>query len=360
MSNRLLLGTRKGLLILNKNGVDWAVESEHFEGVPVSHAMRDHRTGMIWACLDHGHWGTKLHRSADDGATWEEIEVPKYPDGATRPPDDKDPATTSYIWLVQPGGDDEPNRLYVGTEPGGLFISDDGGDTFQLMETLWNQPSRDNWMGGGRDYAGVCSIIVDPRDSRHVTIGISVGGVYETLDGGETWSAKNKGLYADYLPNPYAEFGHDPHFIKASPSNPDVLWQQNHCGVFRSVDGGQNWTNISQEGGPVYFGFPITVDEQDENVAWVAPAISAEYRVPIDRALCICRTEDGGKTWKDLRVGLPQSNAYDIVFRHCMDIDANTLVFGTTAGNVYVSDDRGDSWRCITQNLAVVYSARFI
>ena len=359
MSDNLLLGTRKGLLLLSNKGKDWAVESEHFEGIPVSYAMHDHRNDTLWACLDHGHWGTKLHRSSDKGVTWEEVEAPKYPEGATRPPDDKDPASTSYIWIIQPGGDDEPNRLYVGTEPGGLFISDDGGDSFQLVETLWNQPSRNNWFGGGRDHPGVCSIVVDPRDSRHITIGISVGGVYETTDGGETWTVCNKGLIADYLPDPHAEFGHDPHFIIASPSNPDVLWQQNHCGIFRSIDHGHNWTHISQEGGSAYFGFAITPDAQDENVAWVAPAVSAEYRIPVDRALCICRTEDGGKTWQDLRVGLPQTNAYDIIFRHGMDINDDTLVFGTTAGNVYMSDNRGDSWRCITQNLAVVYSARF-
>ena len=185
--------------------------------------MIDERNGTMWAALDYGHWGCKLHRSKDAGATWEEVEAPKYPESATRPPEDKDPATTSYIWIVQPGGEDQPDRVYAGTEPGGLFVSDDGGDSFQLMDTLWNQPSRNNWFGGGRDHAGVCSIIVDPRNSNHVTIGISVGGVYETLDGGETWSAKNKGLIAEYLPDPHAEFGHDPHYILASPSNPDMF-----------------------------------------------------------------------------------------------------------------------------------------
>lgn len=360
MSKKLLLGTRKGLLELSKNGKGWHVEREQFPGVPVSHAMFDKRTGVMWAGLDHGHWGGKLHRSTDMGETWQEIEAPKYPEGATRPPEDKDPASTSYIWIIQPGGKDEPKRIYVGTEPGGLFISDDGGDSFQLMETLWNQPSRDNWFGGGRDQPGLCSIVVDPRDSRHIITGISVGGVYETRDAGETWTVRNKGLLADYLPNPEAEFGHDPHFIIASPSNPDVLWQQNHCGIFRSINSGQQWEHISQEGGPAYFGFAMTPDTEDENTAWVVPAISAEYRVPVNRALCVCRTEDGGKTWKDLRKGLPQENAYDIVFRHGMDIQGDTLAFGTTAGNIYVSEDRGDSWECVAQNLAVVYSTRFI
>lgn len=358
MNDKLLIGTRKGLLILGEKSGDWLVESEHFEGIPVSYATCDERNGTLWVALDHGHWGCKLHRSDDGGATWQEVEAPKYPDGATRP-DDGEPATVSYIWIVQFGGADQPNRIYIGTEPGGLFQSDDNGETFQLVETLWQQPSRNFWFGGGRDHAGVCSIIVDPRDSQHVTIGISVGGVYKTRDGGKTWAAHNTGLYADYMPDPYAEFGHDPHYILASPSNPDVLWMQNHCGVFRSVDAGHTWQDISDKEQSVWFGFALAVDENDENTAWVVPAVSAEYRIPVDRALFVGRTEDGGATWQALRNGLPQQNAYDIAFRHAMHNDNNRLVFGTTAGNVYLSDDRGDHWRCITQNLAVVYSTRF-
>ena len=360
MRDKLLLGTRKGLLILNNNGADWSIESAHFEGVPVPYAMHDPRNDTLWVSLDHGHWGRKLHRSRDMGATWEEVEAPKYPEGDTIPPNFSVPAATSYIWLVEPGGADEANRLYVGTEPGGLFVSDDGGDSFQLMDTLWYHPTNKHWFGAGRDHPGCCSIVVDPRDSRHLIVGISVGGVYVSRDGGETWEARNRGLYADYLPDPHHDFGHDPHIIVASPSNPDVLWQQNHCGIFRSVDDGVNWDNISENEGPACFGFALSVDAQDERVAWVAPAVSAEYRVPVDRAIRICRTEDGGRTWQDLRDGLPQDNAYDLIFRHAMDVSGDTLVFGTTAGNFYVTDDRGDHWRCLAHNLAVVYSARFI
>lgn len=356
--NKLLVGTRKGLLILENGATGWVVKSEHFEGIPVSYATLDTRNNTLWVALDHGHWGCKLHRSQDGGVTWEEVEAPKYPAGATRPPEDNTPAHTSYIWIVQPGGDDQPNRLYVGTEPGGLFQSDDNGDSFHLVETLWNQPSRNNWFGGGRDHPGVCSIIVDPRNSEHITIGISVGGVYESCDGGQTWEVRNKGLYASYLPDPYAEFGHDPHYILASASNPDILWQQNHCGVFRSSNGGQTWDDISTKDG-IYFGFALALDDNDANTAWVIPALSDELRIPIERASFVARTEDAGKTWQKLRNGLPQQNSYDITFRHALHIDGNQLAFGTTSGNVYFSDDRGDNWHRIAQNLAVVYSVKF-
>lgn len=363
MKQKLLVGTRKGLLILSRaggSGSEWTVESIHFEAIPVVYAMRDPRTDTLWVSLDHGHWGGKLQRSQDGGATWQEVAAPKYPAGDTVPPDFSTPAATSYIWLIEPGGRDEPQRLYVGTEPGGLFVSDDGGDSFRLLESLWRHPTNTHWFGAGRDHPGCCSIVVDPRDSRHLTVGISVGGVYVSHDAGESWQARNRGLYADYLPDPHQDYGHDPHIILASPSNPDVLWQQNHCGIYRSEDGGLQWRDISQKDGPAGFGFALALDARDERVAWVAPAVSAEYRVPVDRALRICRTQDGGQSWQDLRQGLPQRHCFDLVFRHALDARGDSLVFGTTAGNFYASDDRGDSWRCIAQNLAMVYCVRFM
>lgn len=353
--DELILGTRKGLLVVDLNG---EVCREFHLGAPVSYAAVDPRNGAWWAAVDHGHWGQKLHRSQDGGHTWEEIPAPQYPEGEEIT--DGKPAVLSYIWLVTPGGADEPNRVYIGTEPGGLFISDDGGDTFSLCEPLWNHPSRkEHWFGGGRDHPGLCSIAVDPRDSKHVHIGISVGGVFETHDGGQTWEPRNKGSLACYLPNPHAEVGHDPHFMTSTPANPDVLWQQNHCGVFRSTDGGQNWTNISQPGGPVMFGFPIMADPKDAEVAWVVPAVSDEFRLAVDRALCVCRTDDGGKTWTAFREGLPQKNCYDVVFRHALDLEGDRLAFGTTTGSVYVSQDRGESWRSLGHDFPPVYSVRF-
>ena len=144
-----------------------------------------------------------------------------------------------------------------------------------------------------------------------------------------------------------------------APSNPDVLWQQNHCGIFRSTDGAQTWKNISQPDVPAFFGFAIALDAQDEKTAWVVPAMSDQYRVTVDRALCVSRTEDGGETWTALRKGLPQDHCYDLTYRHALDISGDRLAFGTTTGNLYVSDDRGDSWKCISHHLPPIYSVRF-
>lgn len=356
--NRLLLGTNKGLLILEQHGKDWQLVCEAHRAIPISYAMRDHRTDTLWACLDNGHWGAKLHRSRDGGGEWQEVTTPKFAEGMEIA--EGQPATVSYLWCITPGGDDQPERLYVGSEPGGFFRSDDGGDSFELVESLWNVPTRQNsWFGGGRDLPGLCSVVVDPRDSRHLTIGVSVGGVYDSRDDGQTWELRNKGLLACYLPDPHAEAGHDPHYMVASPSNPDVLWQQNHCGVFRSTDGGKQWQNISQEGGPVFFGFAIAPDAEDEETAWVVPAVSDQYRMAINGSLVVCRTEDGGQTWQELRNGLPQRNCYDLTYRHALDINGERLAFGTTTGNVFVSDNRGDDWVCIGNNFPPVFSVRF-
>jgi len=366
-SNVIHLGTRKGLMTLERADDGWRLARHSHRGTPVAYAGSDPRTATLWACLDHGHWGQKLERSRDGGETWEKVSSPAYPEGATMmtgfPGHESHkavPATLRYLWCFAPGGADQPGRIYFGTEPGGLFRSDDDGETFQLVEGLWNHPSRmEHWFGGGRDNPGIHSICVDPTDSKHVYVGISCAGVFETTDDGATWHARNKGLRADFLPDPEAEIGHDPHFLAMCEGTPSVLWQQNHCGIFRTEDGGANWTKISQEGGPAHFGFAIASDAADAGVAWVVPAQSDEIRISVDGALCVSRTEDGGGTWTSLTAGLPQRESYDIVFRHALDQAGDRVVFGSTTGNVYLSEDRGESWQALANHFPPIYSVRF-
>jgi len=368
--NILLLGSRKGLILFERRNGDWKFRTLSHAGAAVSYAMIDPRHGTLWCCLDHGHWGAKLQRSDDLGATWQEVDAPKYPEGAvlgaTFPgvepvePDSKPrPATLKYLWVAQPGNPDQPHRLYLGTEPGGLFYSENGNGQFTLVESLWNHPTRmTSWFGGGRDNPGIHSILIDPRDSRRIWVAISCAGVFETADGGQTWEPRNRGMTNDYLPDPNVEVGHDPHLVAQCRKNPNVMWQQNHCGIFRTVDGARNWTQISGKGGPAHFGFAIAADPEDENTAWVVPAQSDQVRAAYNQAVCVCRTEDGGRNWITLRKGLPPSQCYDITLRHALDYHASTLVFGTTTGNVYYSHDRGDHWQCLGNNFPPIYSVR--
>lgn len=222
-ANRMLVGSRKGLLDFRRNAEGWALKHTSHLGVPVPWATLDPRDGALWASLDHGHWGQKLSRAKDGATGFEEVAAPAYPEGATL--HTGDPATNRMTWVLEPGGADEPGVLYAGTIPGGLFRSEDGGASWGLVESLWEQPSRADgkWFGGGFDQAGIHSIVVDPADSSHLYVAVSCAGVFESDDRGKSWRPRNQGLRADFLPDEQAEYGHDPHRMRPAPSDPAVL-----------------------------------------------------------------------------------------------------------------------------------------
>ncbi|WP_339074904.1 hypothetical protein [Teredinibacter turnerae] len=393
MSNLLILGTRKGTVIIDRQAQGWVVRPIEHAGIPICYAARDPRDGTLWASQDNGHWGAKLSRSKDNGASWEDLSSLKYPEGARhitqRPPLPDDSETDSQaelayqgasvykIWNITFGTAEQPNRVYAGTIPGGLFVSDDGGDTWALNRPLWNHESRggdlfagdatsqNHWMGtpASMDYGifepGIHSIVADPSDSAHLYVAVSTAGVLESRDGGQTWQGRNKGMVMDYLPDGEADWGHDPHFVTACKGAPQYLWQQNHCGVFFSDDGAASWRKVSDTESGVHFGFPVAVDDTDGRTAWVVPARADSHRMAIDGGLNVARTTDGGETWQSLRTGLPQQHAHDIVLRHALDASGDTLCFGSTTGNVYLSENRGDSWQCLGNNFPPVYSVRF-
>lgn len=383
MAERILVGTRKGTFIVEKSDGRWRPALAGHAGTGVNYVARDPSTGTLWALLGHGHWGAKLSRSRDDGKTWEDAAQVSYPDGARYIGMDFDeqgnpkegavrPATLLKLWVI---GFCRSGRIYVGTIPGGLFVSSDGGETFELNRPLWNHESRggdlfageptskNHWFGTpaseGEFAPGIHSIVVDPRDPDRVLVAISTAGVLETTDGGKSWHGRNKGLRNDYLPDPEAEWGHDAHYVELCPAQPDHIWQQNHVGVFYSSDGAATWRQVSKPDQGVHFGFPIAADGEDGRVAWVVPGRSDNQRMAIDGALFVARTRDGGDSWEQLREGLPQENAYDVVLRHALGNIGDLLAFGTTTGNLYVSENRGDSWRCVANNLPPIYSVRF-
>ncbi|MBN0989473.1 WD40/YVTN/BNR-like repeat-containing protein [Amphritea pacifica] len=393
MSATILLGTRKGTVVLDRISSVWKPRPIMHAGIPVCYAVRDPRDGSLWASLDHGHWGPKLSCSRDDGLNWTDLQSVRFPPGARQiiqylPTPDFNPeapegqpeyrdATVLKIWTITFGSEEQPGKIYAGTIPGGLFVSNDNGETWELNRPLWNHESRggdlfngdatsENRWGGtpaSIDYGvfepGIHSIIIDPRDPNHIYVAASSAGVIETIDGGLSWKGRNQGMLMDYMPNPSADWGHDPHFVTACHSQPDHLWQQNHCGVFYSDDGAQSWHKVSLPEAGVHFGFPVAADASDGRTAWVIPAQGDSQRMAIDGGLCVARTSDGGQSWQLFRSGLPQDNAYDIVLRHGLDVAGDCLCFGTTTGNVYLSEDRGETWSCLGNNFPPVYSVRF-
>ncbi|MDA7503718.1 exo-alpha-sialidase [bacterium] len=366
MSDKIYAGTRKGLMTLQKGQEVWSVSQVDFLGHNVSMLLEDPRDGWLYACLNLGHFGTKLHRSSDGGQNWEECSVPVYPEGAVigggpfveEGMPKTMPASLKEIWALVPGGADQPEWLWAGTIPGGLFLSKDRGTNWELIEPLWNREERMEWFGGGKDEPGIHSICVDPRDSQHVTIGVSCGGVWETRDTGASWELLGEGLRADFMPPNLAnnKNSQDAHLLVQCLSDPDKMWIQHHNGIFYSTDGAKTWTEIENVE-PSAFGFAVCVYPEDGNKAWFVPGVKDECRVPVDAQLVVTRTSDGGKTFESLRNGLPQEHCYDIVFRHGMDIDqtGNQLVFGSSTGGVWISEDGGENWVSITNTLPQIY-----
>ncbi len=365
MSDKLLVSTRKGLFTVRRGTNQWAVAEVDFLGDNVTLTFTDHRDGTTYAALDHGHFGAKLHRSSATG--WEEIATPAYPPK----PEDNDeqdmwgralPWSTVRIWALAAGGLDEPGTIWCGTIPGGLFRSTDRGTSWEIVHSLWNHPNRRKWMGGGADLPGIHSIVVDPRDHRWVTIGVSTGGVWFTGDGGGSWSQRGEGMRADHVP---PELTHDPiaqdvHCLVQCPAAPERMWVQHHNGIFISDDTGRTFRELLNVE-PSAFGFPVAVHPNDPDTAWFAPEIKDEKRIPVGGKLVLSRTRDGGRSFEALSKGLPEQHAYDVVYRHALDVDASgrRLAFGSTTGGLWISEDQGDSFSMVSHTLPPIYAVRF-
>jgi photosystem II stability/assembly factor-like uncharacterized protein len=213
------------------------------------------------------------------------------------------------------------------------------------------------------DRPGIHSICVDPRDARHVSLGVSCGGVWVTRDAGESWQCSATGMWAAYMP-PERKFDpniQDAHRLVQCPDRPDDMWVQHHNGIFRSTDGAANWQDVGTDANPSTFGFAVAVHPRDPDTAWFVPAKKDECRVPVDGKFLVARTRDGGRTFEALRKGLPEAPAYDVVFRHGLDIDktGDRLAFGSTTGGLWVTDDGGDAWQCVSEHLPQIVCVRF-
>jgi hypothetical protein len=365
MTDTLLVSTRKGLFTVSRTAGCWEIAHGDFLGDNVSITLTDKRDGRHYVALDHGHFGVKLHRSTANG--WEEIAVPTYPpkpegheenDMWGRPLN----WSTARVWALEPGGPDEPGVIWCGTLPGGLFRSTDHGKSWEICRSLWDHPKRKQWMGGGADLPGIHSICVDPRDSKRVWIAVSTGGIWFTEDSGATWTQRGEGMRAEHVP---PELTHDPiaqdvHRLVQCPAASDRMWVQHHNGIFVSSDEGKTFSEIIGVR-PSTFGFAVVVHPQDPDTAWFVPEIKDERRIPRDGKLVVTRTRDGGDSFDMLTDGLPQSHAYDVVYRHALALSdcGERLALGSTTGGLWVSENQGDSWACVTHTLPPIYAVRF-
>jgi hypothetical protein len=360
----LLIATRKGLWIMSGDAKrsTWTLAGPHFLGHIVHHAMLDPRDGRtLLVAARTGHLGHTVMRSKNRGRTWTEAKQPPVFDASA------DARSVDHVFWLTPGHASEPGVWYAGTSPHGLFRSEDRGDTWQGVDGFNKHPKRKEWCGGDKDGTPdgpkVHSILVDPRDPNHLYISMSGGGTFESTDKGADWHPLNKGVLVTFYPDPYPEFGQDPHCVRMHPTNPDRLYQQNHCGIFRLDRPSDTWIDIGKampkRVGNI--GFPMTLHPRDPDTALVLPMDGSSVwpRTAPDGKPAVFRTSNGGKTWQRQDAGFPAEQTWWTVKRQAMTADGRAplgLYFGTTSGEIWGSRNEGDSWKCLARNLPHIYA----
>ncbi len=356
----LLVATRKGAFFLNSNTPHTfgEVSEPVLLGAAVNHIVMDPRDGKTMLMAAHpGHLGPTIYRSSDHGKTWKEASVPPAF------PKVEGGETVRFTFWLSPGHASEPGVWYAGTCPPALFRSEDGGDTWEGVTGFNTHPMRKEWasIGDGGEIPGgniLHSIQIDARDPRHMYFGISIGGVFETMDQGTTWQPLNKGIVSYFLPDPEADYGHDPHALRIHPQSPDVLYLQSHTGIYQMDRNDACWVRVGkampEEIGDI--GFPIVLHPRDPNTAWVFPMDGSDIwpRTSPGGKPAVYRTQDRGKTWVRQDAGFPRAHGYFTVKRQAMTSDQQDplgLYLGTTGGQIWGSRDEGQTWTKLADNL---------
>ena len=383
----LLIGTRKGAWLLRSDDhrKNWKTTGPISLGNIVNHIVVDHRDQhtMLMSART-GHLGPTIFRSEDLGHTW--VEASRPPAFARAVPGEGisagarrkyeplgegsatiSPRSVDFTCWLAPGHEEEPDTWYAGSSPQGLFVSADRGATWDPVAGFNDHPSWATWTEDGQDDtpdgAMLHSILIDPRDKQHLYVGCSGGGIFESTDQGADWKPLNKGCLADFKPDPYPEFGQDPHCVQLHPLNPDILYQQNHCGIYRLERPADTWERIGNNMPPEIgdIGFPVTLHPRDPNTVWVFPMDATDVwpRTSPNGEPAVYRTRDGGGNWERQDRGLPETQAWFTVLRQSFAADIHDpvgLYFGTTTGAIWCSLDEGDHWQCIAEHLPHIYS----
>ena len=317
------------------------MDGPFFKGQEVHHVAQDAREPKrLFAAVGTAWFGSHLYKSENGGRTWQLSE---------------NGLNVKRIWHIAPGAADEPGVIWLGADPGALFRSADNGSTWEPVEGLNQHPTRAKWMEGA---GGMMVHSIQPLGKGRVIVGISAAGAFRTSDAGRTWQPFNGNVLADFQPAKYPEVGQCVHKLKAHPKHRDALYQQNHCGVYRSRFTAEKWQDISK-GLPTRFGFALAVPAAEEKTLFTIPIISGEERYVPEGRLRVARSRDNGKTWELLTKGLPQKNAWDLVLREAMtsdECDPAGVYFGTSTGSLFQTRDAGDSWQLMAGHLPPVYS----
>ena len=348
----LLVGTSKGAFILD-GGADrasWSIRGPLCEGWPIHDLQWDPATRSIYAGGGSVWYGPAVFRSNDLGDTWtHSSEGLTYGDDGPKIP---------TVWNVTPAH----GSIFAGVEPAGLFRSDDGGANWSHVACLREHPSRPGWQPGAGGL--ICHTIVPhPSDAEKMWVAISAVGTFATEDGGATWEARNRGVVDCNSPDPHPETGQCVHKLVMAAGQPDRFYQQNHCGVYRSTDGGKQWQDISA-GLVSEFGFVFGAHPRDPATGWVIPLSHPEEgRYAPGGSLGVWRTNDSGDSWQRHGDGLPQENAFVGVYREAMAVDRLDPVgvfFGTSTGQLYGSADEGETWSVVAENLPPIWGVEAV
>ena len=350
----LMVGTKRGLFLLtSRDRQTWQVQEPLLKGQRIFNAALDQRSGKrLFAAENGDFFGSFLRYSDDFGQTWQE---PKH--GIKFSEEGKD--KLKNIWVIEPGRESEPGVVYVGIDPASLWSSSDGGETWEINKALAQHPTRERWEPGA---GGLClhTIVPDPSNASRMWIGISAVGCMRTDDGGQSWVFANKNTRASFQPDIYPEFGQCIHRFVQHPTNPDILYQQNHCGIYKTTNAGDDWIDI-QHNLPSEFGFPIALDVHHPDTVYTLVE-DPSFRHNVDKQFTVYRTQNAGETWESLSKGLPSGSGVLLgVLRHGMCTDTQDpcgVYVGTNTGQLFASSDRGDSWNLIADFLPSIYSVR--
>ncbi len=372
----VFVGTTKGSFIFtsDEKRKNWQMSDIQFKGWNVMHMQLDPRDNRLHAATSHFVYGPTTHHSDDLGKTWMQA---KQSPSLTRVSKSGRPASTVdeafrseggesikekpekmiKVWNIKPGRASEPNVLYAGAQPASLFKSTDRGESWTLNETLYDHPHRGEWAPGAGGLT-LHTILLDPTNEQRMYIAISAAGCYRTDDGGLTWKPYNKNVRADFHPEKFPEFGQCVHKMTMHPSTPNVIYQQNHCGVYRSDNAGEDWIDIGGDKLPSRFGFPVAVHPTDPKTIYVVLEESDEYHMSVDGSFAVWRSRDAGDSWTRLTKGLPE-RAYVDVLREAMGTDSFEeagVYIGTNTGQLFYTRDSGDSWELLADFLPPIQS----